>query len=222
MNNELWACRWPNQPRPWLRTELFPPGVTNHSLVPIIGDGESSGKCHCTADLLFTLFGFSCFAYGEWTTFLLVWLNPKQSNRRSAVEWNKYLRKQHCITKKNMNENFINYYLVHSAVYGLCSLLSGSILLIISLYATQFFMKSAPLYCRKLERSHAWRNAVVCIGKTWEAVLTINLTFRVSFGLLAVSLININVEATEDYVTVKEPLECKLPFEPKSRPVLPS
>ena len=39
------------------------------------------------AGLLFTLFVFSCSAYVEWTTVLLVWSNPKQSNRTSAVLW---------------------------------------------------------------------------------------------------------------------------------------
>ena len=44
-------------------------------------------KYHCLADLLFILFGFSCFAYVEWTTVLLVWSNSNQTNRRSAVQW---------------------------------------------------------------------------------------------------------------------------------------
>ena len=38
-----------------------------------------------TADL-FIFFGFSCFAYVELVTYLLVWSNPNQSNRRSAVQ----------------------------------------------------------------------------------------------------------------------------------------
>ena len=33
----------------------------------------SQGKYHCTADLLFVLFGFSCFAYVELASALLVW-----------------------------------------------------------------------------------------------------------------------------------------------------
>ena len=41
----------------------------------------------CTADLLFILFALRCFANVEWTTVLLVWSNPNQSNRRSAVLW---------------------------------------------------------------------------------------------------------------------------------------
>ena len=45
------------------------------------------GKYHCMADLLFVLFGFSCFAYTELETYLLVWLNPNQSNRTSACQW---------------------------------------------------------------------------------------------------------------------------------------
>ena len=39
------------------------------------------------ADFLFQLFWFSCFAYVELTTDLLVWLNQNQSNRKSAVLW---------------------------------------------------------------------------------------------------------------------------------------
>ena len=38
------------------------------------------------ADLLFDLFGFSCFAYVELDTDLQVLANPDQSNRRSAVQ----------------------------------------------------------------------------------------------------------------------------------------
>ena len=37
------------------------------------------------ADLLFIMFGFSCFAYVELTSALLVWTNPNKSNRKSAV-----------------------------------------------------------------------------------------------------------------------------------------
>ena len=33
------------------------------------------------------LFGFSCFVYAEVVTYLIVWFNPKQSNRRSAIQW---------------------------------------------------------------------------------------------------------------------------------------
>ena len=44
-------------------------------------------KYDCTADLLFTLFRFSRFAYIELTKDLLVWSNPNQSTRRSAVQY---------------------------------------------------------------------------------------------------------------------------------------
>ena len=44
------------------------------------------GKYHCTAVYLFYFFGFSFFAYVEWTMDLLVWSNPNLSNRRSAVQ----------------------------------------------------------------------------------------------------------------------------------------
>ena len=43
------------------------------------------GKYHCTTDLLFHMFRFSRFAHVESTTDLLVWSNPNQSNRKSAV-----------------------------------------------------------------------------------------------------------------------------------------
>ena len=43
------------------------------------------GKYQWTADLLFILCRFSCFAYVEWTTFSLPWSNPNQLNRSSAV-----------------------------------------------------------------------------------------------------------------------------------------
>ena len=45
------------------------------------------GKYPCMADLEFILFGFCCFAYVELETVLLVWSNPKQSNRMSALHW---------------------------------------------------------------------------------------------------------------------------------------
>ena len=37
------------------------------------------------ADLLFILFGLSYFAFVELETYLLLWLNPNQSIRRSVV-----------------------------------------------------------------------------------------------------------------------------------------
>ena len=45
------------------------------------------GKYHCTTDLLFDWFGFSCFVELKLQTDLLVWPNPNRSNRRSAVQW---------------------------------------------------------------------------------------------------------------------------------------
>ena len=45
------------------------------------------GKYQFTAVLLFVWFRFSYFACVELETFLLVCLNPNQSNRRSAVQW---------------------------------------------------------------------------------------------------------------------------------------
>ena len=44
------------------------------------------GKYQCTADLLFDKFGLSCFANAELDKDLQVWLNPNQSNKRSAVQ----------------------------------------------------------------------------------------------------------------------------------------
>ena len=42
---------------------------------------------HCSAYLLLYQLGFTCFAYVELATDLLVWSNPSQSNRRSAIQW---------------------------------------------------------------------------------------------------------------------------------------
>ena len=53
---------------------------------------ENKGKHHCTSDLLFVLIGLDGFAYAQLVTYLLVWLNPNQSNRRSAVHWHFPLR----------------------------------------------------------------------------------------------------------------------------------
>ena len=45
------------------------------------------GKCHCTTDLLFYLFGSTYFTYyGKLTTDLLVWSDPNLSNKRSAIQ----------------------------------------------------------------------------------------------------------------------------------------
>ena len=46
----------------------------------------TSNQSASTVDL-FILFGFSCFAYVELSTVLLVWSNPNQLNRRSAIQW---------------------------------------------------------------------------------------------------------------------------------------
>ena len=35
-----------------------------------------------SADLLFILFGFSCFTFAELVKYFLVWLNPNQSSRK--------------------------------------------------------------------------------------------------------------------------------------------
>ena len=40
-----------------------------------------------TEQLTSCLFWFSCFAYVKLASALLVWLNPNQSNRRSAKQW---------------------------------------------------------------------------------------------------------------------------------------
>ena len=46
------------------------------------------GKYHCMSELLCFFFGFSCFSYVKLTTDFLVWLNPNQLNRRSAMQCN--------------------------------------------------------------------------------------------------------------------------------------
>ena len=37
--------------------------------------------------LLFYLFGFSCFASVELATYLFIWLNPNQSKRRFTIQF---------------------------------------------------------------------------------------------------------------------------------------
>ena len=62
---------WPNIAkiiRPWGHT--------------VMASLNRPGKYHCTIDLLFILFTFSCFTNAELVTYLLVWLNSNQSNRR--------------------------------------------------------------------------------------------------------------------------------------------
>ena len=44
------------------------------------------GKYHCASGLLFDQLGFSCFVCVELDRDLQVWLDPNQSNRRSAVQ----------------------------------------------------------------------------------------------------------------------------------------
>ena len=49
---------------------------------------ENTNLRGSTADLLFILFGFfGCFADVELATALLVWSNPNQSKRGSAIQW---------------------------------------------------------------------------------------------------------------------------------------
>ena len=74
---------------------------------------------HCTADLPFILFAFSCFAYAGCRTVLLVRLNPNQSRRRSAVQWyfplwrvlsgfNIYFNKtMHCMTHQQQSPSAV-------------------------------------------------------------------------------------------------------------------
>ena len=66
--------------------QLFFPS-SEHRSVRLSWEHELKGKYHSTTDLLIILNGFGCFAYVELGTDLLVWLNPNQSNRGSAVQW---------------------------------------------------------------------------------------------------------------------------------------
>ena len=43
-------------------------------------------KYHCTAALLFDWFRYSCVVYVNLARDLQVWLNPKQSNKRSTIQ----------------------------------------------------------------------------------------------------------------------------------------
>ena len=68
---------------------LLPTGITIDKCytICITSCREHKLKYRCTADFKFILFGFSCLVFVVWTTVLLVWSKPKQSNRRSAVLW---------------------------------------------------------------------------------------------------------------------------------------
>ena len=73
---------------PWFRLRLpsCGPGIkSKHSIYAFI-----KRKCHCTADLLFDWFGFTCFAHVQSTTDLLVRPTPHQSNRRLASDTSPY------------------------------------------------------------------------------------------------------------------------------------
>ena len=69
--------------------------------IPRLGWPENThllrkGKYHSMADLLFDWLGFSCFACIELDRYLQVWLNPNQSNRKSAAQlyflfWRKWV-----------------------------------------------------------------------------------------------------------------------------------
>ena len=64
------------------------------------------GKYQCMADFLFDSFGFSCFVVFKRSTDLLVWPNPNQSNKRSAVQWYFPLRSKWvfsgCLNQSNL------------------------------------------------------------------------------------------------------------------------
>ena len=62
-------------PLPTIGLELYQLGGTNEGI---------KRKCQCMADVLFIFCGFNSFAFVEWTTVLLVWSIPNQSNRRSV------------------------------------------------------------------------------------------------------------------------------------------
>ena len=55
------------------------------------------GKYHCKADL-FYLCGFRWFVYVELATELLGWLNPNESNKRTALQWYFHLRSKRVLS----------------------------------------------------------------------------------------------------------------------------
>ena len=65
-----------------------------HFIKQVFPVGICKGKNHCTtADLLFYLLTFSCFANVESATYLIMWSKPNQSNQRQALWPNATLAK---------------------------------------------------------------------------------------------------------------------------------
>ena len=89
---------------------ILPLGTIKGNVIPENTHLLFKGKYHCMDNLLFVLFGFSCFAHDESVTYLLVWLNPNQSNKRSAVQC--YFQLQ----SKQVFSGYSNWDIVHSAI----------------------------------------------------------------------------------------------------------
>ena len=69
-------------PMPNLPFSSYWPHSSDHST-----SIKQKGKYHCTAILLFDMFGLCCFPYVELSTDILVMSNPNHLNRRSAIQW---------------------------------------------------------------------------------------------------------------------------------------
>ena len=82
------SCNLPGKFAPFKSiNQAYNLAQSRHSALYIRAENTHlKGKYHCTADLLFILFEFSCFAYVELATDLLVCLNQNQSNRRRAIQ----------------------------------------------------------------------------------------------------------------------------------------
>ena len=103
--SDVYCCKWPNIKEiswPSGHTVSFQNWAFSLKFTKCFGNTcsenthlQCTGKYHCTSDLLFYRCGFSSFAYVELAICLLLWSNPNQSNRRSAVQkcfllWSQY------------------------------------------------------------------------------------------------------------------------------------
>ena len=75
----LSICPFATSPSP---SKFFTYGSFRQDAECLGREHSLKGKYHLSANLLFIGFVFNCFARAS-----LVWLNPNQSNRRSAVQW---------------------------------------------------------------------------------------------------------------------------------------
>ena len=149
---------------------------------------------YLTADLLFDLFGFSCFTYVELATDLLVWLDPNQSNRRSAVDstlilhlWTSLIGgDEGCIAQGVSPRNYAAYAWQHSILVDLWThlfvhlllwkssykIFSGSVNRSPTIITIKILSKSCILFeCWTMKPFIVWAEAGVNLIKQFTIVI---------------------------------------------------